>query len=290
MPAAYDATSLLRQRLIEEITLRGYSDKTREAYVHAVACLAQYYGRAPDQFSDQELRAYLLHLHQDTDKAASTLNVAVSGLRFFYQRVLHRRFYHLERNLPRPRQEKRRPKAYTRAEIKRLLEVGCPNPKHRTFLMTVYGGGLRLNEACHLRFEHLDRSAGQIRVEQGKGRKDRYTVLPQRLVRQLEDYWRMYRPRGWVFPSSWHPDQPMSDGTGQKIFYAAVARARLPDKGGIHCLRHSFATHWMEAGLPLFVLKRLLGHTSLSTTSKYLHVSREHLAKIKSPLDTPAER
>lgn len=276
----------LRQRLIEEIALRGYSDKTKEAYVHAVACLAQHYGRAPDGLSDEELRAYLLHLHRDSPKAASTLNVAVSGLRFFYQRVLHRPFTHLERNLPRPRQAKRRPKAYTRAEIQRLLETGCPNAKHRAFLMTVYGAGLRLNEACHLRPEQIDRSAGQIRVEQGKGRKDRYTVLPARLLRELEAYWRKYRPSGgWLFASTRHPQAPMPDGTGQKIFYQAVARAGLPDKGGIHCLRHSFATHWMEAGLPLFVLKRLLGHTSLSTTSKYLHVSREHLAKIKSPLD-----
>jgi len=280
----------LRQRLIEEIALRGYSPKTQEAYVHAVACLAQQYGRSPDQLSDEELRAYLLHLHRDTPKAASTLNVAVSGMRLFYQRVLHRPFTHLERNLPRPRPAKRRPKAYTRAEITRLFEVGCPNLKHRAFLMTVYGAGLRLNEACHLRPEHLDRSAGQIRVEQGKGRKDRYTVLPERLLRELEAYWRRYRPiGGWLFASTRDPQQPMPDGTGQKIFYQAVARARLPDKGGIHCLRHSFATHWMEAGLPLFVLKRLLGHTSLSTTSKYLHVSREHLAKIKSPLDQPVE-
>jgi len=280
----------LRQRLIEEIALRGYSPKTQEAYVHAVACLAQYYGRSPDQLSDEELRAYLLHLHQDTPKAASTLNVAVSGMRFFYQRVMHRPFTHLERNLPRPRPAKRRPKAYTRAEIARLLEIGCPNLKHRAFLMTVYGAGLRLNEACHLRPEHIDRSAGQIRVEQGKGRKDRYTVLPERLLGELEAYWRQYRPQGgWLFASTRHPQEPMSDGTGQKIFYQAVARAGLPDKGGIHCLRHSFATHWMEAGLPLFVLKRLLGHTSLSTTSQYLHVSREHLATIKSPLDQPVQ-
>lgn len=276
----------LRERLIEELALRGYSERTREAYVHAVACLAQYYGRAPDQLSEEELRAYLLRLHLEGDKARSTLNVAVSGLRFFYQRVLQRPFTHLERNLPRPRPAKRRPKAYTLAEVNRLLDLGCPNPKHRAFLMTVYGGGLRVNEACHLRPEHIDRSAGQIRVEQGKGRKDRSTVLPQRLLRELESYWRMYRPPGgWVFPSTRDPQQPMPDGTAQKIFYGAVRRAGLPDKGGIHCLRHSLATHWMEAGLPLFVRKRLLGHTRLSTTSKYLHVSREHLAGVRSPLD-----
>lgn len=256
--------------------------------MHAVACLAAHYHRAPDTLSDEELRAYLLHLHLKTGKSRSTLNVAVSGLRFFYQRVLRRPFYHLERNLPRPRPAKRRPRAYTLPEVRRLLE-SCRHPKHRAFLTTVYGAGLRLSEACHLRPEHIDRSAGQIRVVQGKGRKDRYTVLPQRVLAELERYWRMCRPQGWLFPSSRDPTQPMPDGTGQKIFYQAVARTGLPDKGGIHSLRHSFATHWIEAGIPLFVLKRMLGHTSLSTTAKYVHLSREFLASIRSPLDTPAQ-
>lgn len=279
----------LRSRLIEEITLRGYSPRTCEAYVHAVAELASYYRRRPDVLSDEELRAYLLEQHLKTDKSASTLNVLVSGLRFFYQRVLHRPFYPLEQNLPRPRKARRRPKAYTLPQIRQLLAVGCTHPKHRAFLTTVYGAGLRLNEACHLRPEHIDRSAGQIRVEQGKGRKDRYTVLPQRVLEELEQYWRLCRPGGgWLFPSSRDPSQPLPDGTGQKIFYQAVARAGLPDKGGIHCLRHSFASHWIEAGIPLFVLKRMLGHTSLSTTAKYVHLSREFLLRVRSPLDLPA--
>lgn len=276
----------LRSRLIEEITLRNYSPRTAEAYVHAVYCLAQHYHRSPDTLSDEELREYLLHLHLNTGKAASTLNVAVSGLRFFYQRVPHRQFYHLERNLPRPRQPKRRPRAYSLREVRKLIDK-CTRPKHRAFLLTVYGAGVRLNEGCHLRPEHIERDQRLIRVEQGKGRKDRYTVLPEFVLRELENYWRLcHPPRPWLFPSSHPPDQPMADGTAQKIFYAAVARAGLPDKGGIHSLRHSFATHWTEAGLPLFVLKRMLGHTSLSTTCKCVHPSREYLSKIKSPLDT----
>jgi integrase/recombinase XerD len=281
----------LRQRLIEELALRGYSNKTREAYVHAVAGLAVYYTRTPDHITDAEARAYLLDLHLNSGLAASTLNVIVSGLRFFYRWVLRRPFAQIEREMPRVLKPKRRPKAYTQAQVERLLSVGCAQPKHRVFLATVYGAGLRLNEACHLRPEHIDRSAGLIRVEQGKGRKDRYTILPERLLPQLEQYWRMYRPTGgWLFPSSRDPNEPMPDGTGQKIFYHAVQRAGLPDKGGIHCLRHSFATHWMEAGQPLFVLKRVLGHSSLSTTATYLHVSREHLAKVRSPLDELSDR
>ena len=192
----------LRRRLIEGLTLRGYSERTQEAYVQAVACLAQHYSRAPDLLTDREVREYLLHLHLHTAKAASTLNVAVSGLRFFFRWVLRRPFGHIEHAMPRVERQKRRPRAYTREEVWRLLDHGCAKPKHRVFLMTVYGAGLRLNEACHLRPEHIDRSAGQIRVVQGKGRKDRYTVLPQRLLRELEGYWRMYRPKGWLFPGS----------------------------------------------------------------------------------------
>jgi site-specific recombinase XerD len=273
--------------LIEEITLRNYSPRTAEAYVHAVSCLAQHYQRAPDTLTDPEIRQYLLQLHLKGGLSASTLNVAVSGLRFFYRHVVHREFYHLERNLPRPRQPRRRPKAYTLAEVRRLLQQ-CTHPKHRAFLMTVYGAGLRLNEACHLRPEHIERGLGLIRVEQGKRRKDRYTVLPAQVLAELESYWRVcHPPRPWLFPSSRDPAQPMPDGTGQKIFYQAVARAGLTDKGGIHCLRHSFATHWVEAGIQLFVLKRMLGHTSLSTTAGYVHLSREFLSKVKSPLDMP---
>ena len=275
----------LRQQLIDELILRGYSPKTLEAYVGAVAGLAAYHKRPPDQLGDKEIRGYLLHLHTETTKAASTINVAVSGLRFFYVKVLRRPFYHLERGLPRVRREKRIPKAYSLDEIRQLLECGCTNFKHRLFLMTVYSAGLRLNEACHLRFRDIDSSRMMIRVEQGKGRKDRYTLLSSRLLEQLRSYYRFCPSKCWIFPATRDPGQPMSDGTGQHIFYHAVTRAGLPNKGGIHTLRHSFATHLVEAGLEIYILKRLLGHTSLSTTAGYLHVSRERIAEVKSPFD-----
>jgi site-specific recombinase XerD len=168
--------------------------------------------------------------------------------------------------------------------MERLLTVGCPHPKHRAFLMTVYGAGLRLNEACHLQAEHIDRARMQIRVEQAKGQKDRYTLLSPRLLEELDSYWRSFRPRHWIFPSSRDPKAPLADATAQKIFYKAVARAGLPRKGGIHSLRHSFATHLLEGGVEITVVQRLLGHSNLSTTSNYLHVRQERLAQIKSPL------
>jgi site-specific recombinase XerD len=150
--------------------------------------------------------------------------------------------------------------------------------------MTVYGAGLRLEEACHLKFENINRRRMQIRVERGKGRKDRYTLLSPVLLQELEGYWKCFRPKHWVFPSVKYPDRPMDYHTGQRLFYRAVKRAGLPRRGGIHTLRHSFATHLLEAGVEITVVQRLLGHTNLATTSGYLHVRQERVAQIKSPL------
>jgi integrase/recombinase XerD len=150
--------------------------------------------------------------------------------------------------------------------------------------MTVYGAGLRLNEACHLKAEHLDAARQQIRIVQGKGRKDRYTLLSPRLLEELRVYWRMFRPQHWLFPATRSPELPMVDATGQRIYYHAVERAGLRRKGGIHALRHSFATHLLEAGVEITVVQRLLGHAHLNTTSTYLHVRQERLAQIAGPL------
>lgn len=276
--------SPLRQQLIRELVLRGMSPRTIEAYVSYVAALAQHHRCSPARLSDEQLRNYLLFLHQQKQLSPSTLNVAISSWRFFYRHVLHRSVDYLVALLPRVRQDKRRPQVYSREQIQRLLTLGCRHPKHRAFLMTVYSAGLRLNEACHLQPAHIDNARMCLRVEQGKGRKDRYTLLSQRTLAELRSYWRLYHPRQWLFFGR-DRAQPLPDGTGQHIFYAAVERAGLPDRGGIHCLRHSFATHLMEDGVDLFTLKRLLGHSSLSTTATYLHVGRERLAQVRSPLD-----
>ena len=275
----------LREQLIRELVLRGSSPKTQEAYVAAVAGLARHYQRSPERIGIEEIKAYLFHLHRDRQLAASTLNIAVSGLRYFYRHVLQRPMDELARSLPRVKRQLRRPQVYSPGEIERLLTVGCPHPKHRVFLMTVYAAGLRLNEACHLQLADIDSARMQIRIQQGKGRKDRYTLLSPKLLGELRVYWQAFRPPQWLFASSRDPQQPLSDGTGQKMFYHAVARAGLPDKGGIHSLRHSFATHLVEAGVELPVLQRLLGHSHLSTTAGYLHVRTERLAQIKSPLE-----
>jgi integrase/recombinase XerD len=274
----------LREQLIRELVLRGSSPKTQEAYVAAVAGLARYYQRSPERIGMEEIKAYLFHLHRDRHLAASTLNVAVSGLRYFYRHVLERPIDEVGRSLPRVKRQLRRPRVYSPGEIERLLTVGCRHGKHRAFLMTVYAAGLRLNEACHLQPQHVDSARMQIRVEQGKGRKDRYTLLSPKLLGELRAYWRQYRPQQWLF-FGLDRSRPLCEGTGQRMFYAAVARAGLPDKGGIHSLRHSFATHLLEAGVEITVLQRLLGHSYLVTTVGYLHVRTERLAQIQSPLE-----
>ena len=275
----------LRQQLIQELVLRGCSPRTQEAYVSAVYHLAKYYRRSPDQISDQEVRAYLLYLAQTRKLAASSRNQATSGLRFFYATVLGRPVDQVVRVLPRVRQVVKRPRVFAISELERLFTIGCPHPRNRAFLMTVYGAGLRLNEACHLKPEHIDSQRQQIRVVQGKGNKDRYTLLSARLLEELRSYWKWCRPKEWLFPSSADPAKPMVDITAQRIFNRAVERARLPDKGGIHSLRHSFATHLLEAGVEITAVQRLLGHSSLSTTTTYLHVRQERLSQIGGPLE-----
>ena len=273
----------LRQNFIRELVIRGMAPKTQEAYVRAVRDLAAHYHKGPDLVSDDEVKDYLVHLAKERQLARSSVNVVVNGMRSFFELVLKRDCEHLKRIMPHTKKAIRRPRVYSIAELERLFTSGCVHPKHRVFLMTVYGGGLRLGEACRLKSTHIDSARMQIRVEDGKGHKDRYTLLSARLLQELRDYYRMFHPKEWLFFGR-DPSEPLPHATGQKIFYNAQRRAELPDKGGIHSLRHSFATHLLESGVEITVVQRLLGHSSLSTTSIYLHVRQERLAQIQSPL------
>lgn len=276
----------LRQKLIDELEVRGMSRKTQEAYVGFVSRLARHYHRPPDRINDEELRTYLLHLLREKKNGPATLCLAVSALRFFYRQVLQRPTDAIETALPRMKKPVVRPRVFSPEQIGQLLQVDGLNLKHRTMLMTTYAAGLRVSELCRLRPEHILSDRGQIRVEQGKGRKDRYTVLSPRLLEQLRAYWRVYRPAGgWVFPSALLPDRPLTDNSANRIFERAVKRAGLPHNGGIHSLRHSFATHLLEANVSLPVIQRLMGHSTLATTSRYLHVRREVIGELKGLLE-----
>lgn len=261
--------STLRQRFIDEMEVRGLSRHTKDSYLGFVSRLSRHYRRAPDKLSDDELKAYLLSLLRAKKNGPGTLNVAVSALRFFCGRVLQRPTEAIETALPRMRKSVLRPRIYSPEQVGSILQVDGLNLKHRTTLMTTYAAGLRVGEVVRLRPEHILSDRGQIRVEQGKGRKDRYTVLSPRLLAQLRAYWRVYRPAGgWLFPSAYWPERHLTSDSVMLVFARAVKLAGLPNNGGIHSLRHSFATHLLEANVPLPVIQRLLGHTTLATTSR----------------------
>jgi len=270
----------LRQKMIRELELHRKSPLTIDAYVKAVARLAQHFGRSPDAISIEEVRDFLHHLITQEKVAFSTCNQKLAAIKFFYRHVLGQKDFSLR--VPAKRGG-RLPEPLARGEIAQILDR-TGNLKHRVLLMTAYGGGLRVSELVHLRPQDIHSQRMLIRVNQGKGRKDRYTLLSQRLLEELRTYWRAYRPQHWLFPSR-DVTRPLPANTAKKIFTQAKERAGIQHGHGIHSLRHSFATHLMEAGVPLPVIQRLMGHASLTTTAKYLHVTSQHLAGVRSPLD-----
>ena len=185
--------------------------------------------------------------------------------------------------IPPRKQKKQLPEILSTEELERLF-ASAANPKHRMMLMTTYAGGLRVSEVVRLKVNHIESDRMMIRVDDGKGNKDRYTILSERLLKELRIYWTMYHPTLWLFPSK-DPNKPMHIGTAQKIYYTAKKRAKIKRAKGIHTLRHCFATHLLEAGEDLPTIQILMGHTSITTTMVYLHVTRKKLASTRSPFD-----
>src|SRR5689334_10827140 len=275
----------LRQKLIDEMQLRGFRPNTQTAYIRAVAGLANYYHRSPSQLFDDEIKTYVLHLIRVKKLAASSIIVAVSALRFLFGQVLLRPIDELAESLPTMRKPILRPRVYSVPELEKLFGLPDLNPKHRALFLTTYAAGLRVSEVCQLRIADLHSDRCQIRVVQSKNQKDRYTVFSPRLQKELRAYWRLYHPKEWLFPSPVYPDRPLTRVSAERAFTEAVKRAGLPDRGGIHSLRHSFGTHLLEAGVDPVTIQRLMGHSRLETTTTYFHVTQAHLNRISSALD-----
>jgi integrase/recombinase XerD len=271
----------LRQQMDADMVVRGMAVKTREAYLAAVVGLARYYQRSPDQISEAEVQTYLLHLIRERKRAWSTCNIAVHGLRFFYHVTLKRD--RTTFTIPASRQPAKVPHILSTDDVRRIL-AATANPKHHVMLATTYAAGLRLNELVHLRVMDIDSARMTIRVEQGKGAKDRYTLLSVRLLDELRTYWHQDRPRTWLFAAR-GADRPLDPSGIQRAYTAAKRRAGITKPGGIHGLRHAFATHLLEAGVDIHTIQRLLGHRALSTTSHYFHLAHPTLLAHRSPLD-----
>jgi site-specific recombinase XerD len=274
----------LRQKFIEYLTLNRKAERTVHTYVSFIYSLAKHYHRSPDLLSHEDIQHWLYHLIAERKQAPSTVNLAINAVRSFYGKLLQQDIEPLLHRIKRPRRPARVPRVYSMAEVEKLLTAGTEgNLRARAFLSCVYGGGLRLSEATHIQIKDLDGARHRLVVSHPKGGRQRYTLLSDNLLNLLRDYYRQARPKTFLFPGV-EPLVPINKGTGQSIFYGAVAKAGLPDRGGIHCLRHSFATHCLENGIEITVVQRLLGHASLNTTAGYLHVRAERLAQIQSPL------
>ena len=270
----------LRQQMIRELELQRKSPNTIKAYITAVAELARHYRRSPEELSIEEIRDFLHHLITNRKLAFSSCNQKLAGIRFLYKHVLGQQDFFLK--VPAKRSG-RLPEPLGRGEIRNLLDA-TRNAKHRVLLMTCYGGGLRAAELVSLKPQDIHSDRMLIRVNQGKGRKDRYTLLSPHLLRELRAYWSVLRPRTWLFEGRTAGCALAAD-TATSVFNSAKARAGITHGRGIHSLRHSFGTHLMEAGVPLPVIQRLMGHSSLTTTAKYMHVTSKHLGSVQSPLD-----
>ena len=273
-------TTPLREKFRDFMLLKRFSDKTIEAYIHAVAGLAQHYSCPPDRLNLKQVQDYLLYLLYERKLSWSSCNVALSAFCCFFNKMLRYEGWKY-RLPPRPR-VKQLPMLLSKQEVKRLINAP-DNLKHRAMLYTVYGSGVRVRELTRLKVQHIESGRNLIRVEQGKGRKDRYTLLGKPLLRILRDYWRAYHPTDYLFPGK-EKTVPITVSSVQRVYYRAKARAGIDKGRGIHTLRHCFASHLLSDGTDIYTLKRLLGHRSIKTTWRYCHVSQEDLLNTPNPL------
>jgi len=270
----------LRERFIREMQLRQFTPRTIESYVASVLGLAAFYRRSPDQLQTEQIRSYMHHLLVERRLASGTCNLRAAAITFFYRQFLGQTGFDLQY---RRKRSGKLPEIYSQEELVRLFEA-AGNRQHRVFLMTTYAAGLRLNEVRHLKPVHIESQRLLLRVEQGKGQKDRYTLLSPRLLQELREYWKEYHPGAWLFPNL-KRNGPIVRGTAQHIFYNAKRHAGLQRGHGIHTLRHCFATHLLEAGVDLRSIQMLLGHKSINTTTLYLHLTRKHFGELQSPFE-----
>ena len=271
----------LRRQMIEDMSARGLAKKTKEAYVRAVFRLASYYNKSPDALTIREVQRFLIHLSEDRGLGSGSCNSYAHGLRFFYTVTLGQdgvRFH-----VPRSREPRRQPEILSRDEVHALLRA-AKSVRDRALLCVTYGAGLRISEVVGLKLADIDRGRMCLRIRQGKRKKDRLGLLSETMLTELDAYWLARRPEDWLFPGR-KPGRAITCKAAWNIFQAAKAKAGITKRGGMHSLRHAFATHLLEAGTDIVVIQQLLGHASIRSTLRYLHLSERRLMVTGSPLD-----
>jgi integrase/recombinase XerD len=270
-------TTPLRQKFMEDLQLHGLSGRTQAIYVQAVQQIAEHYRKSPDQITEAELRAYFLYLLNEKQVASSTLTVALSGIKFFYVYTLHRPWTTFE--LVRAPREKKLPVVLSIDEVRLILSC-VKIVRYQVCLSTIYGCGLRLQEGIHLQVRDIDSQRMLVHVQRGKGSKDRFVPLSESLLRLLRQHWCTHRHPYWLFPTNCNPKETAREHLGpvtarsiQKAFELALKASGIQKPASVHTLRHSWATHLLEAGVNLRVIQAYLGHASSATTTLYTHLT-----------------
>jgi len=271
----------LHDQMKRDMELRHLSRRTRECYLEHMRKFVRHFGASPETLGEEEIKTYLYFIIEEKKASQSTVSQTYSALKFFYETTLKRDW--IAYRIPRAKKQKFLPVVFSPEEVRAVLSV-VGNLKHRVVLMTIYSGGLRLSEAVHLKVSDIDSERMVIRIRQGKGNKDRYTLLGKRTLEELRRYWSLCHPVDWLFFGK-NKSVFLSVSSVQKAFRDALLRAGVKKAGSVHTLRHSFATHLLENGTDLYHIQRLLGHASPKTTAVYLHLSRKDLERIVNPLD-----
>jgi integrase/recombinase XerD len=272
----------LRHRMIEDMQIRNLAPETQRAYLQQIAQFARHFGKSPELLGPDEIRTYQLHLTQDRQLSASSIMVAVAALRFLYKVTLKRE-WSIDEVVPTCRKPQRLPVVLSREEVGRFLDA-VEILKHRVILTVCYAAGLRISEAVRLAPAAIDSQRMVIRVDEGKGRKDRYVMLSPTLLDILRSYWRIARPEQWLFPGDL-PGQPITASAVEDVCRKARRQANIGKPVTPHALRHAFAVHLLESGADLRTIQLLLGHRCLSTTARYLRLATSKVCATASPLD-----
>jgi integrase/recombinase XerD len=275
----------VREKMLAELQLRGITPRTQTAYLREIAKLETYFNRSPEELGEEEVKEYLVHMLEDRGLSSGTYKYYAAGIKFLYRTTLNRG--EVVEKIKYPKAKIKLPVVLDLSEVRTMLSV-MENLKHRAVLTITYSAGLRVSETAHLKVTDIDSKRMMVRVRQGKGGKDRYTILSKTTLECLREYWRAYRPKDWLFEGQ-KEGSHICYTSIRNIFVEAKERAGITKPVGPHSLRHAFATHLIEAGTSLHHVQLLLGHKSPKTTTVYLHVSKMNLAQVCSPLDSIPE-